>query len=678
MTASEYATLLESCDFRQPNQVSELVTSTHTNVMFNDKVDERMTANPYGAYNYFGGLLGKEVWPDGQGMDLVREYYVDPHIPFTFSHFVRQAAICDPNLANECDRDRCQVPEGGRGTLPGFVFFKWGFETPRDCIANIRHIRQFQYWAAKVIRGRELIDEQVMNMFYTMAGIQTCGQKITMQGYRDGDLLKLQPSTDPRNPLRGGLFNFMEERFPAPTNINDIVPLTVDSLEGIARYWSQFPKNNEVAKGPRGENIYEFWYPDDWYMAEAIRNPDYMEKLKILMPNKLFSGTSLAPGDREVVGNWAAKVMPWLPRLAPTSDGRLVPVDTHVGVDIEVGKEYLGSVEFENAPIGLAMIASGKQGTILSRPALTQSGAGFPIMPITGDGPWRIRNDYDKDCNKDMNKPYSQKDYEMGVRMDDPNAALSFLFRRRIFPMRPINECDLAPIFMVESNEVDCPLTVVGCGDNKRRVVDDFTQADGPQYVTCSAEVCGNDNSAPYHYVVKVDRRANMPDYNSLGCACGANVNLYVYDADGVYSRQIQGIYKSDAMSFPYARYFIETTVKLSAGECIKGISCADATPLQGNVNDAWDIDGGDVGFLLDDSITCGDGDDVKVTYYDANGLVLGVVAGVIEEMDVNRFYYRISSASPYLKAEDAYVGQASIGISCNESPNASSSSSGD
>ncbi len=675
MTESEYAAILEGCDFRQPNQVSELVTATHTDVMFNNKVEERTTANPYGAYNYFGGLLGKEVWPDGQGMDMIREYYVDPHIPFTFSHFVRQAAICDPNLANECDRDRCLVPEGGRGTLPGFVFFKWGFETQPDCIANIRHIRAFQYWAAKIIRSREMIDEQVMNMFYTMAGIQTCGNKITMQGFRDADgLLKLQPSTNPRNPLRGGLFNYMEERFPSPSNLNNIVPLTVDSLEGIARFWAQFPKNNEVAKGPRGENIYEFWYPDDWYQAEAIRNPDYMDKLKTLMPNKLFSGTTLAPGDREVVGNWAAKVMPWLPRYAPTADGRIVAVDTHVGIDIEVGKEYVGSVEFENAPFGIAVIASGKQGTILTRPPLTQSGAGFPIQPITGNGPWITRNEYDKVCNKDRNKPWSQKDYEMGVRMDDPNAAMSFLFRRRIHPMRPINECDLAPIFMVESNEVDCPLTTVGCGDNKTRSSDDITQNDGPLAVTCMSAACGNDNSAPYHYVIKVDRRVNMPGYNSLGCACGSDVNLYVYNADGVYDRQIQGIYKSDAMSFPYARYFIETTVKLAAGECIKGVACADGTHLQGNVNDAFDIEDGIVGFLLDDSITCGVGDDVIVRYYDAGGTVLGSLNCVIDEMDVNRFYYKISSASPYFKAENAYVGQASIGVSCNEAPNASSS----
>lgn len=681
MTETEYAAILAGCNFREPTQVSELVTATHTNVMFNEKVEERQIQNAVGAYNYFSGLFGKEVWQDGQGHDRISEYYADPYIPFTFSHFVRQSAICDPNLANECDTDYCQIPEGGRGTMPGHVFFKWGFETPRDCIANIREIRQFQYWAAKIIRSRELVDEQVMNMFYTMAAIQTSGHKITLQGVRDADgNLKLATSTNPRNPVRGGLYNFMEERFPSPTDLSTIVPLTVEVMEGLARYWTQFPKGNEVATGGRGEKIWEFWYPDDWYQQEAIRNPDYMEKLKILMPNLLFPGTTNVPGDREVIGNWAAKVAPWLPRFAPTADGKIVPVDSHVGIDIEVGKEYVGGIDFENAPFGLANIVSGKQGTILTRPALTQSGAGFPIMPITGDGPWRIRNDYDPVCNKDLNKPYSQKRYEMGFRMDNPEAALAFLFRRRIFQMRPINECDLAPIFNVEERVADCAITHIGCQDNKRRVADDITGPDKPTYVSCTAKPCGNVNASPYAYVLSIERKANQPDYNSLGCACGSNVKLFVYDEDGEFVKEVAGVYKSDVLSFPYAKVFITTLVALASGQCIKGISCYDSTPSMGNVIDAFDIgDIGDgvVGFLLDDSILCADGDDVWIRYYDANGVVLGTINGVIDEIDYDRFYYKISSGNIAFKA-DAYAGQVRIGVSCREDgPNSSSSSSG-
>ena len=641
---------------------------------------------PLGAYNYFGGLFGKEVWEDGQGMDQVREFYAPSHIPFSFSHFVKQAAICDPNLADECRKTRCEIPEGGRGTLPGFSFFKWGFKTHRDCIANIRSIRQFRYWAEKIIEDRERVDEAVMNMFYTMAAIQTSGNKVTMQGVRGADgLLRLANSNDPRNPMRGGLFNYMEEKFPAPNNLQDIVPLTVDSMEELARYWSQFPLGNEAATGSRGEKIWEFWYPDDWYMAEAIRNPDYMEKLKILMPNHLFSGNSLAPGDREVVGNFAAKVMPWLPRFAPTADGKIVPVDTHVGVDIEVGKEYVGSLDFQNAPYGLAMTVSGKQGTILTRPPLTTSGAGFPIDPIVGNGPWKIWNDYDKECNPEKNQPYSTKDYEMGFRMDSPTAALSMLFRRRVFLRRPVNECDLAPIFTTDDNNVNCPLTTIGCGDNQRRENNDITQASGPTYVECFAKACGNTLVSPFLYTLKVKRIANQPDYNSLTCDCGSGVKLFVYDANGVFSREILGTYVSSENSFPEARYLVKTTVALASGECIKGVSCADSTRLAGNAIDLWDVtneDGeiiaGQVGFYLDDSLGgCSLTDDVKVRYYNKDGAVLGTINGVISALDISRFYYKITSTNPAFKAE-AYVGQVSVGVSCAEAGNASSSSSGD
>lgn len=674
MTPAEFDALLAACDFNSPKQVSELVTATHTNTVFNDKIEERMVNNPLSAYNYFQGLFGTEVWPDGQGMDMIREYYADPHIPFTFSHFIRKTNICDPNLANECNRDRCKVPEGGRGTLPSQVFFQWGFETQRDCIANIRQIRQFMFWASRVIRARELIDTQVMNMFYTMAGIKTAGSKVTMQGVRDANnQLKLVGSTNPRNPLQFGLFNYLEEKFPQPTNINDLAPLTQEALDSLARYWTMFPKNNHVATGPRGELIWEFWYPDDWYATEALRDPDYMQKIKLLQPRNLFPGYTNAPGDREVIGNFAARVMPFLPRYAPTADGQIVPVDTQVGVDIEVGKEYLGSIEFINAPIGLAGIVSGKQGTILTRPTLTQSGAGFPIHPIASSNPWWIRNEYDAVCNKDLNQPYSQKDYEMGFRMDNPDASIMFLFRRRIFNMRPVNECDLAPMFNVESSAIDCAVTTIGC-DAKRREDDNIVKQGDMQYVNCTYVSCGNTEVAPFLYNIKVDRRSNMPGYNSLGCDCGSEVNLFIYDENNVFSRQILGVLKDMSMNFPYARYFVETQTALADGECIRGISCTDSTALQGNVIDAWDAEDGDLEVLLDSPIVCGLTDDVTVTYYDANGVVLGTEAGIIEEFDPARYYYKISGGAG-LKA-DAFDNQASMGVSCAEGANASSSSS--
>jgi hypothetical protein len=647
-TTAQFLEALESCDFNSPDQVSKLVTATHTNVAFDEKVQERQLAKPVGAHNYFSGLFGTEVWPDGQGMDMVREYYTDPYIPFRFSDFVRAAAICDPNTADECRRDRCEIEEGGRGTMPPMVFFRRGLKTKRDCIANIRHIRQFKWWANKVIRSRDLADEQVMNIFYTMAALATSGHKIVLQGERDANNnLKLLVNNNPRNPLRRGLYNYMEEKFPQPHSIENIVPLEVESLEALARYWALFPAGNEVAKGPRNESIYEFWFPDDWYRDEAIRNPDYIEKLKIMMPAKLFAGYSLATTEREVIGNFAVRQMPMLPRFAPTMSGKIIPVDSHIGVDIEVGKEYVGALDFENAPIGLAMVVSGKQGTILSRPTLTESGAGFPIMPISGNGPWRIRNDYDKECNPDLNMPYSEKDYEMGYRLDNPDASVSFLFRRRVFNSKPINDCDLAPVFYVEDNESDCPISTVGCNNGKTRESDSIVGANGFKGVTCTAASCGNTVASPFTYIVKVDRTSNNPDFNSLNCECGSDVILFVYDSVGDYVKQIAGVVKDTSLGFPYARYFVETTTALAEGECIRGITCLPDSEISGFALDFWE-DGDDLKVILDGALECEVGDDVVVTFYDAAGdaITPAIDPAALAEFDPQRFYYVITGVA--------------------------------
>jgi hypothetical protein len=657
-TVTQFKEQLAACDFRQPDQVSKLVTSTHTNVAFNEKVEERHISNAVGSYNYFSGLFGKETWPDGQGMDQINEYYVDPYIPFSFSRFIKQMQICDPNLANECVRDRCEIPEGGRGTMPGMQFFRWGLKTPRDCIANIRHIRQFKWWASKVIRAREIADEQIMNMFYTMAAIRTSGHKIVMQGVRENGSLKLATNINPRNPLRGGLYNYMEDQFPQPTNLQDIVPLEVNTLEKLARYWAQFPCGNEAARGPRNESIYEMWFPDDWYYTEAVRNPDYMEKMKILMPAKLFGGYSLAVGDREVVGNFAVRQMPFLPRFAPTSDGRIVPVDSHIGVDIEVGQEFVGAEEFENAPFGLAMIVSGKQGVILDRPPLNESGAGFPIQGITSVSPWRIRNDYDKECNPDLNQPYSEKDYELGFRMDDPHASTSFLFRRRVFNQQPINECDLAPVFFKTPSDDDCPITTVGCDAKKIRENGSITGT-GYKSVECTAASCGNGAEAPFTYLVKVERKPNNPDFNSLDCDCGSAVHLFVYDENNEFVKILDGVVKDTTLGFPYARYFVETTTALAAGECIKGIDCVKEE-TDCNAIDFW-MTGLDLSVLLKNALGCEVGDEVDIAYYDADGEAIGDGETVeILEADPSRYYYKLEGAT-------VPEGTVCVGVVCND-----------
>lgn len=678
MTSQEYLDALEACNWHDPAERNKLVTSSYTNVKFSEKVLQKELRNELGAFNYFGALFGTEVWQDGQGMDEVREFYVPPHVPYSFAYFVRQMQICDPNLADECRRDRCQVPQGGRGTLPGMQFFKWGFETPRDCIASIRSIRQFREWSLKIIDGRDKIDEQVKNIFYTMAGLYLSGNKVVLQGYRENGLLKLVPSNNPRNPFRGGLYNYMEEKFPQPTNLQDLLPLTSEMMEVAARFWSLEGAQYKTTTGKRGEPIFEVWTPDDLYRNEFLENPDRQKQIVTTMPTSMFPGWTLQPGEREVIGNFAPKVMPWLPRFAPTNTGKIIPVDNKVGVDIEVGKEYLTSLDFENAPIGVANIINGKLGTIMSRPTLTTSGAGFPIKPISMDSGWVIRNDYDKECNPDLNMPFSQRDYEMGYRLDDPNAGTAILFRRQVFNMRPINDCDLAPIFYVEEAPVDCALTNIGCSGNKKRENNSIVDPYNVKYVHCTEASCSNpDTGSPYLYIIKIDRRANQPGYDSLGCTCGDALKLYVYDENGEFDREVAGVLVDTKQAYPYARYYVSTLAVLAEGECIKGIACGDDTPLQGEAIDVYDLEDGDVVFTLSSSIGCDSvGDDVQVRFYDEDRNVIGApVAASIVAFNPETLTYTLTSSDPNF-SRDQREGTAYWGVSCNESPNASSSSS--
>ena len=145
MTEAEYIAQLEGCNWNSGAEVSKLITASHTNVMFNDKVMEMQIANPMGAQNFFSGFFGSEVWQDGQGHDEVREYATDPFIPFTFSHFAHRMDVCDPKLANRCDMDLCTVPEGGRGTMPGMEWFTWGFalSSPDPCLLDVQNSPDF-------------------------------------------------------------------------------------------------------------------------------------------------------------------------------------------------------------------------------------------------------------------------------------------------------------------------------------------------------------------------------------------------------------------------------------------------------------------------------------------------------------------------------------------------------
>lgn len=645
VTEAAFNQALENCNFGKDRSVSDLITSSHTDVYFNDIIMEKQMEND-GAYSYFSGFFGVETWEDGMGMDEIREYSTPSYIPISNEYFVEKMKPCigSANM-DQCDWDTCEIPEGGRGTLPPFTFYEWGLETPRTCIANIRHIKQFEYWAAKRIEERYRADEQIMNMFYTMMGWKTAGHKVVLEYDLDPSTGKRTPkiSNNPRNPFRGFSHNYMQDFFPAVDDPSNIGPLDIGVLENLARTWGHNGGGHHVATGSRGEKIYEMWFNDDWFLTEGHRNVEYIEKIRRYMPGKEFAGYSLDTSEREVIGNFAMRTMPHLPRMVVNEvDGGLLPIDTHVGVDIEVGKEYLLSPEWQNAPFSMAMMPSPDQGTIMVRPDLNQSGDGIPILPITGKGEWRFRNDYDKDCNKKLNKPYSENHYEMGMRMDNPDSAMAVIHRNRVFHSQSENFCDLAEIISKVPTEVCNDSIGVGCRGGKIPHQASVTTIEYGTRVHCTSEACGNQSGPTWIYKVQVERKANKKGFNSLDCACGSTVLLQIGDAVGEVDREIEGVVIDDAQGYPEGIYLIRTNEQLADAECIKTVACQDNTPTSGEVISAQDADEntGNFTVVLDSPVVAVPNAAASVEYFDADGNSLGTENAQIVSGDINTQRY--------------------------------------
>jgi hypothetical protein len=236
--------------------------------------------------------------------------------------------------------------------------------------------------------------------------------------------------------------------------------------------------------------------------------------------------------------------------------------------------------------------------------------------------------------------------------------------------LQAINTCDFMPIFQKVPNTVDCPLTTVGCEDNKRRVSDNIMETGTYTYVECAAQICGDTEVAPFTYWIKITRQAgDVPDRNFLGCECGAAVVLAVHDEDGVFLRQIDATLVDNRMRWPYDYYWVRTTAVLADGECIKGIACVDATPTAGNVIDCWDnsVPGHEglapntVIFFLDGPTPLVDGGTAKIEYFDATGALLGTI-NPATVVDANQSLNQYTLTAAGLTCEE-YPTQASIKV---------------
>ena len=663
MTQAEFQNILEGCKFGNPNTVSDLISKRYTNVKFNEAVNERHLGRCE-AYSYFTDFFPSEVWADGQGQDMITEEYYHPRINYSFEYFTRTMQVCDPEAANECVTHYCDIPEGGYGNLPGPEMYKWGFKSKPMCVANIRHLRQFEQWAKRIVDTRFSIDEQVMQMFYTFMAIRTTGHKLVLEGVDDGTgQLQPAPSADPRNPLGGFRYNYQDVQFPQLVNPDNLLPLDMNTLDMLSLRWDMFNMDGHVATGPRGEKIWEFWHPMDWFKQEFIDNPDYMEKMKHTMPQNLFAGfrNNGNGKEREVIGNWSMKTVPCLPRFAPDCNGGVRPVNVHTDVPVEIGFQAIESREWMNAPILMALSPSPRQGKILRRPDLTESAEGFPILPIMGSGDWIIHNHYDPECNEDLNQPHTRKRYEMGFMMTDPDAAIAFLFRAKKFRLRPTHNCDLQPMTRVEPVEV-CPGRDLVKGSGHEIADASVTKQDFANKVLCQAALCINGEESPFEYRLQLERHGNRPDFNELDCPCGSTITLIVTDAEGAVIRTqpatVKFLMPHDLN--PLHKMIIVTTdtlVDLDAGECVQGVVCDDGSPTIGNVTsqfvwsaelDCTEFDG--ARYVLDSPLSCEVGTDVTIEYLDADGVLIdppGAITGTIAEANHGFFAYRVTSADP-------------------------------
>lgn len=663
MKPSSYAAHAAACNFRDPVQFSKLITDRHTEMAFGAMVLSKHLKDPNSTFQYFRNFFQSEVWPDGQGQDQINEIYYKPNISFAFNRFQRTMQVRRPNDTDECIPCYEEIGEGGYGTLPPMEMFEWHLKTKRHCVKNIRHIRQFKEWAKRIHDVRFDAEEMTMNMFYVMAALKTTGHKVTLEVDSDGNPLV---NTNPHNPFSGFGYSYMDPYFPAPIDPNNIMPLTLDVLQVAARRWAHYGgMNAAIGTGPRGEYIYELWHCDDWFDQEILSDPDQYDRIRQVMPSKIFAGYNPNSKDREIIKNWSVKSMRGLPRLANTTDGSgLVPVQAFEEEDVEIGTRSVPSRTFLNAPFAIAMSPSPKQGKIMRRPPLTTDATGIPILPILGDGPWRINNEYDATCNPERNMPFMTKSFELGFKMVDPDVSFAIIHRLRKYGLKPFNTCDLQPVVNVDVPEKNCALTG-RCWDNKRNEQAGVTKIDYSDYVEVSDVACG---SSGLMHKLAVTRKANTPGFNSICADCGDTVKVQIIDEDGAEVAWVDATVK-ETMPHPYNLYWVELAEALSAGQCIKRIVCYDSTPTVAVALDCWDstYDGYDglvgIKVFTDGPLQCEVGDAVEVKYLDAEGSVItAAIDGTIAEADHELNLYRITGAGLVC---GKYENQVKVTITC-------------
>lgn len=675
-----FKALIAECAGGNQDAANRLLTHRFTETKLNEAEIVRALNSP--GFGYLVNFFPHGVWEDGQGQDELREVYFDPEVDLSFGIFIRSMQITDPTLADECRVCRYLLPTGGYGQMPGPKMFKWGWKTLPFCIPNFRHVRDFLKWARRIIDVRFKVDDRTMGMFYVMGALETTAHKYTLQARTNATsgALEKVPSAGPRNLLEGYLHNYLEDKFPAPTDPAKVVPLSLTDLRTLARRMTREMPEAAVATGPRGEKIFEFWDSRDFFKENVLDKAEYVDRQRWFMDGKDLPGYTLGSPKREVIENWRPMSMPALPRFALSRDGlRIIPVQQHMPLNdkgVITGYEYIAGPDFDNAPFLVYLMIDPQQAKILTRPVINKSVEGADILPI-GSGQWRTRNEYDKECNPDRNMPWMEVDYQKGYQMMNYNGQ-AILARAAKYLTEPLNECNFMPLMHVdEPADQTCP-TMIGCQDNRRHAENSITALPQALYVLATAIACGNE-SGRLLYRLTTERGVGYADFAQLaGCGCGDNVRLAIHDCNGDFVRTEIGEiadawHNYNSMSGGVERapmLFVELTTALAEGECIKGISCSDVTPTVGVVafcrdqSTAPELEVDQVQFVLDGIISCEAGDDVTVTYKDAAGATLGTATATIVSVDHDTFTYLVSSVTEDFGCE-LFPLTASITLTC-------------
>lgn len=629
MTTAAWEAQLEACGHNlTDNEIIDLVFKDGPNALWTDLSYQKHMLEQYSIYRYLTGFFGSTVWPDGVGVTELGQKYHAAYIPFDMSIFQRSMEICEPGSMNECHTDYCKIPRGGLSSIPELEMYRTGFETDRYCVANYRTSDKARQLAKLLVDERFQVDEQVMNAFYTMALIRMIGHKWVME-YKDDGSGNLIPvtNTNPRNMMGGFQYNYLNPLFPQASNLNNIAPFSLDALERFGRGLTNSRNPNFITRGPRGEPIFELWHTEDWYRTEILDNGEYIERNKYMMKSDLLRGYTLEGGEQEIIGNFHMKVMPQLPKFTESTEGGLTVVQPLTEVDVDYGKEAIHNfAQWDNAPFLLTLAMSNQIGEIISRPDITTGIEGLPIMPITGNGEWRYRNDYDKDCNKDLNMPYFQKRYEMGFRMKNPEAGWAFISRAKKFRWTPVNVCDMRPIFKIDPSTQDCSILTIGCNPKNTKVNNNIMSGNGARKVLCAAESCGDPTI--YRITIRKENQDSIaPNQSPFGtCGCGDNINLYLNDEDGdpvladggVIAGEIIEIFRPNNVA-PHWSALVKIASALTGGKCIAYAACAVSEITIVACNDS---DTNEISVILSGPLPCvqSSGADVTITYFDVDG----------------------------------------------------------